>query len=200
MPRLKLIIILAALGAALAGLLALLLSSRPAALSARPGAKTDETPSTPILAPAAQEGEKAPSAAPAIPRVEIMPLDEKTLEQFQEANSRSMSRLLTQLNGRSYPVAVSASLCEAMEELGHDADKTLARWLSPQFQKELADENPKEAVSISRTIGNLLSMLLGDQASEEEFAVILQRFSPGVRAAAIQRREMTCRGSSTHGP
>ncbi|HBA85276.1 MAG TPA: hypothetical protein DCZ95_14405 [Verrucomicrobia bacterium] len=115
-------------------------------------------------------------------RVEVMPLDETTLEQFQEASSRAMS----QSNGLPYAVAASASLRMAMAELGHDPDKTLLYWMSPRFQKDLA--NRPEAMSISRSTANLLSLALGDQAGDEDFALILKQLSTEVRAAAIERR------------
>ena len=185
MKRLKLTILLVFLSAAMTALIALFVSRG----RAKPIARTEEESGAPVPALPARVGEKESFVAPPVQRVEIMPLDERTLERFQEANSRAMSRLLEQQNGLPYTVAASVSLRAAMADLGHDPDKTLLYWLSPQFQKDRANGNQKEAVSLSRTTGNLLSIALGDNASGEEFAVLLKQLSPEVRAAAIKRRE-----------
>ena len=184
MKRLKLTVLFVLLGAATMAMIALFASRG----RARPIVKLEEKSGAQVPALPERVGEKEAFVTPPVQRVEIMPLDEKTLERFQEANSRAMSRLLEQQNGLPYTVAASVSLRAAMVELGHDPDKTLLYWLSPQFQKDIANGNQKEAVSLSRSTGNLLSIALGDNASDEEFAVILKPFSPEVRAAAIQRR------------
>ncbi|MBU1694091.1 MAG: hypothetical protein KKC51_09025 [Verrucomicrobia bacterium] len=184
MKRRMLTVIFILLGVALIALIALFVSRG----RAKPTARPEEESGAQVPALPARVGEKESFATPLVQRVEIMPLDERTLERFQEANSRAMSQLLEQQNGLPYTVAASVSLRAAMADLGHDPDKTLLYWLSPKFQKDRANGNQKEAVSLSRSTGNLLSIALGDNASDEEFAVILKQLSPEVRLAAIKRR------------
>ena len=118
----------------------------------------------------------------------IMPLDQETLSAFQEANSRATRQLSATDPVAFYAVAASLSARQAIAELGHDPDRTVQYWLSPQFAADVAAGDPAFAVSSQRTIANLLSVILGDQAGDEDFEQILAGLSPEVRELAIQRR------------
>jgi len=117
-----------------------------------------------------------------------MPLDSQTLSAFQEANSRATHQLSADNPGAAYAVTASLSARQAIANRGHDPDRTVQYWLSPQFAADVAAGDPAFAVSNQRTIANLLSVILGDQAGNEDFEQILTGLSPEVRELAIQRR------------
>jgi hypothetical protein len=159
----------------------------------RPGSVTPEVEvaAPAVLATSAAQSETAapttgaePAAGPGI----LLPLDGKSFEAFQKATSRITVRLAAENGELSYAVTASRALLEAITEVGHDADRTVQYWLSTQFAADLAAGNPNEAVSTRRTVDNLVSVLLGDQAGPEDFEQILAGLSPDVRALAIQRR------------
>ena len=136
--------------------------------------------------PAAQPAAATPAPEPAI--ASIMPVNGASLENFQVALSKATVQLTAEQPGVPYAVAMSRAARQAFAALGHNPDLTLLYWLSPPFAEDVAAGNPAAAVDTLRTVDNLLSILLGDTASPEEFAQILADCSPDVRALASQRR------------
>jgi hypothetical protein len=178
--RLKIIFLLAVLVIAITALV-VLFGSRP---SKERAAQIDNRSERQGGNPAAPvESEEA-----AATRMDIMPLDGDTLGRFQEANSRAVTVLSRANIGLPYAVVQAEAIRAALVEMGHDPEETLLYWLSPQFQQDLANGDPREIVDRTRLTGNLLSLALGDQASDEEFAGIIAPFSPELQAAASSRR------------
>lgn len=156
----------------------------PPAPTPKPSATTPPTPE-----PATAAITTDPTLAPATGQpAGVLPLDNVSLEQFQEANSRITTQLSTEHQGVPYAVAASMAARRAIAELGHDPNQTLIYWLSPQFKADLAAGPPALIPSSQRTVDNLLSILLGDQASPDEFEQILTGLSPDVRRPAAERR------------
>jgi len=85
-------------------------------------------------------------------------------------------------------VTASRAARKAIAELGYDPDRTLRYWLSPRFAADVQAGDPKLAVSTRRTVDNLLSVMLCDQASRAEFNLILTELSPDARLFAVERR------------
>jgi hypothetical protein len=123
-----------------------------------------------------------------LPSRAIMPLDEKTLEKFQEANGRINALRQSETNGLT-PVEINAaSFQEAVKEIGYNPEKTILHWLSPEFQAEVRAGDPAKMTDTLRLTDSLLGAALGDGATSEEFERIIGRYSPAVQDAARKRR------------
>lgn len=153
-------------------------------------------PAQPVVAPPAPEP-RAPAAVrdvtpiradTAAPPAGVLPLDNVSLEQFQEANSRITAQLSTEHQDVPYAVAASMAARRAIAELGHDPNQTLVYWLSPRFKADVEAGPPALIASTLRTVDNLLAVLLGDQAGSNEFEQIMSGLSPDARQLAEQRR------------
>ena len=118
----------------------------------------------------------------------VMPLDNKTLEKFQETNSKIFAQLLEQTNGMSYVEMSAESLRLAIKAVGYNPDKTLLVWLSPDFREKIIAGDPKLVTDQLRVTESLVKTALGDGSTDEEFARIMERYSPAVRDAARLRR------------
>jgi|GEM_PF-2117715 hypothetical protein len=137
-------------------------------------------------APAPRTDEHAPG--PQAVAEKIMPVNEPSLEKFQEAASRATVQQSAEQPGLPYAIAMARAARQAMTTLGHDPDFTLRYWLSPRFAEEVVAGDPAAAADTLRSVDNLLTILLGDPAGSEEFAQILTDCSPDVQALAIERR------------
>ena len=147
---------------------------------ARPGSEAAAPGTDPVPAPARGTDAVVPAG--------VLPLDNVSLEQFQEANSRITTQLSTEHQNVPYAVAASMAARRAIAELGHDPNQTLVYWLSPAFNDDLAAGDPALAVDRRRLVDSLLAVLLGDQAGTNEFEQILSGLSPEARQRAVQRR------------
>jgi hypothetical protein len=103
----------------------------------------------------------------------VMPLDENTLAQFQEANSRANREFLANKPAMPYAVRSAVSVREAINELGYDPDRTLIHWMSAEFKSELNRTDPRGALDKIRLTESLLGTALGDGAGAGEQAEIL---------------------------
>lgn len=118
----------------------------------------------------------------------IMPLDDATIEAFQEAQSKATQQLHESEKDMSPVVESAIAVRKAIKAVGHNPDKTLLYWISPEFRAEVAAGNPAEVSMKLRMTANLLSVALGDSASQEEFDTILSHSSQDLRIAAQKRR------------
>lgn len=119
----------------------------------------------------------------------VLPLDVKTLGDFLEAMSRNTVKLEAEQNPLPYAVLSSKAAYSAIMEVGRDPERTLRYWLSPQFEADMAARGPT-ATSDRRTVDSMLTILLGDRASEEEFAAILEHLPPTLSQDLTARRAM----------
>ena len=118
----------------------------------------------------------------------VMPLDNKTLEKFQETNSKIFAQLLEQSNGMSYAEMSAESFRLAIKAIGYHPDKTLLVWLSPEFHAKITAGDPKLVTDQLRLTDSLIKTALGDGSTDEEFARIMAQYSSEVRDAARLRR------------
>ncbi len=117
----------------------------------------------------------------------VMPLDQQTLEAFQEANSREMARLQDRNDGRSFYEVTADGFRKAVRDTGYNPDKTLLYWMSDEFKAEVAAD-PKRSVDLTRLTDSLLRSALGEGAPDDERARVLALHSAEVQAAAHARR------------
>lgn len=117
----------------------------------------------------------------------VMPLDARTLEAFQEANSRAMQKLQGKLDGRSFYEVTADGFRRAVADLGYDPDRTLLHWMSPEFRTEAAAD-PARAMDLLRLTEAQLRLALADGAPADEFERTIRLHDAEVQAAARARR------------
>jgi len=118
----------------------------------------------------------------------VMPLDEKTLERFQQANSQAASQRISENSGLTQNEITALSFQEAVKEIGFNPEKTILYWISPEFQTEVRAGDPAKMTDVLRLTDSLLGVALGDGSPDEEFERIIGRYSPAVQEAARKRR------------
>lgn len=118
----------------------------------------------------------------------VLPVEEEVFQKFHATWGAAQERLREGGSAFSPPAQSALAVREAIIELGYDPNETILYWLSPQFAQEVAARDPAAASSTTRTVDNLLSVALGDQLADEEFAQVVASYSPAVWAAARQRR------------
>lgn len=138
--------------------------------------------------PAASDaGDRAESFAPSATGAVLSVLG-GTPPGFQESVSAAYEGLRHQQPDLSPPVLMAAALRAGIFVSGGDPDRTVAYWLSPAFQRDLAGASPGDAADARRTVDSLLAQLLGDGLGDEEFERVLSLHAPDVREAARARR------------
>lgn len=154
--------------------------------------------------PQAREAEPPRAAPHAEPRVPAKPVDPSravpaqedkvmpvlggTPAGFQESVSAAHEEIFRRQPGLSSPAMVAMAIREGITRSGGDPDRTLAYWLSPAFERDLAASPPGEAVDARRTVESLVAQLLGDGLGDAEFEELVSLHSAGVRDAARARR------------
>lgn len=118
----------------------------------------------------------------------VMPLDDKTLEQFQVANSREVAALQADPDNLTYYQIASTGFRRAVSDVGYYPSETLLYWLSPQFREDIRAREPTRSVDLQRLTDSLIKVALGDGCPDEEFETIIAAYTPAVREAARARR------------
>jgi len=118
----------------------------------------------------------------------IMPLDNETVAEVQEANSRHVQILREKNPDWTYHEVAALAMKRAISERGYDPDKSLQWWMSPDFRDNLYRDHPREALHWQRLADSLLAVALGDGATDEEFNRIIRQYSSALQATATARR------------
>ena len=119
---------------------------------------------------------------------DVMPLDDATLENYKVASEKAAIRLSEEV--RTLPPAVANAMVfrKAVGDLGFDPDRTLLRWMAPDFEKELHQTCDTQAELAAKAMGArvllLQAMGLGYGFSHEDVAKAIALYSPEVQAAA----------------
>lgn len=118
----------------------------------------------------------------------VMPLDAKTLERFQEANSREVAALQADPKGLTYYQISSMGFRRAVSDVGYYPSETLLYWMSPSFMEDIRAREPTRAIDLQRLTESLIKVALGDGCPDDEFETIIASYTPAVREAARARR------------
>jgi len=118
---------------------------------------------------------------------DVVPLNEYTMEKYKEAHQDA----LWQVAGKgeeSGHVVESLAFRRAVEKMGYDPDKTVLRWLSPEFQKEIENAGMEKGMTMGIGRMMFLQVALGDGSNKKEFERVISHWSPEVQEAAKKRR------------
>lgn len=123
----------------------------------------------------------------------VMPLDDSTMEKYKAAREKAEIRLSDNICKMPPAVASAMIFRKTVQDLGYDPDKSLLKWLSPEYETELHKtcDTKDELLSNMLMAGMLIQKALGEeyQPKDEEFAKVLELYSPDAQTVAQTRRD-----------
>ncbi len=118
----------------------------------------------------------------------VMPLDESTMEEFNEANQDAAWQMSDKTSEMSSAEMASVAFRRAVEKVGYNPDKTILYWLSPKFEEDAKNAGQEDGLRMAILGGTLKQLALGDGSSKNEFEKLIAHWSPEVQEAARERR------------